>query len=150
MFVITRRTVSNPKTNVMITYKRLQLMFILVSIAIFLLPGCKEDKDPCDDTKWESKVNYSVQPKLLPANAVLPDGKVLKEANNMIFKGVVKKYHCGGSFAGQTQPIPFLFGHRRNRMPFHAFWNRARCLHHHRADARIRAADVCGQQRVAG
>jgi hypothetical protein len=72
---------------------------LILAAFIMTLSSCKEEKDPCDDTKWESTINYSVQPKLIPAGAVLPDGKVLKEASNLTFIGVVRKYHCGGNLS---------------------------------------------------
>jgi hypothetical protein len=77
------------------------LYFIVyLSAIICCFSSCKEDSDQCKETAWESTINYSVQPKLKAAASHLPDDRNLKEAVELQFLGVVRKFHCGGELSG--------------------------------------------------
>ncbi len=77
-------------------FKYSKLLLILL-VFLFGRFSCQDEKnDPCDDTKWPEMRNYSVQPKLDVSGCKLPEDRVLKEANKLVFQGSVRKYHCGG------------------------------------------------------
>lgn len=72
---------------------------LILAAFIMTLSSCKEEKDPCDDTKWENTINYSVQPKLVLTQAKLSNGFTIKEAANINVLFYIQKYHCGGNLS---------------------------------------------------
>lgn len=86
----------------MIMKRKLQfsvLFVFLITSGIFFTSSCTQDEDPCDETKWESTQNYSVQAKLVLTQAVMPDGYNIREAVDIEVWISMQKYHCGGNLS---------------------------------------------------
>ncbi len=95
------------------------LLVLFLSVALILSSCLKDDKDPCDATKWEQSVNYSVKPKLKPAQAQLPYNYLLKNAVELKFEAVLAKYHCGGTWSANYS----LISYHDPRAIDDEFWN---------------------------